>query len=84
MAKKHSSLGELIKKRRIERKISQLALGTALGFTSAQFISTVENRKALMPVKHLKALGKALDVKPSFLLALHMQDLFEKYLKQIQ
>ena len=58
-----SHIGALIKKKRIEKGLTQFQLAVKLGSFSPMFISSIENGKALLPLRYLVALCTVLGIK---------------------
>lgn len=55
-------LGDLFKKARQEKNISQKKLGSKLGFTSGQFIYSYESGSVYPPLKKIKKIARILDL----------------------
>lgn len=58
-----SHIGDLIKKKRIEKGLTQFRLAAKLACFSSMFLSNVESGKVGLPLKHLVAICGALGIK---------------------
>ncbi len=67
-------LNNLIRHRRIELGISQAKLAKMLGYSSAQFISNIENGRSNIPKKKLKRLRRGLLIDVNRLIGAMMDD----------
>lgn len=55
-------MGEFIRKKRVEKGLTQTQVSKALGYSSSQFISNIERGLASPPFKALKKLMGILDL----------------------
>lgn len=76
--------GKLIKKARIEKKMSQLELGLALGYKNGQFIYHLEIGKAGMPASLVSKLCQILKINHNKLIKAALDDHRSTFEKSIQ
>lgn len=60
--KARADLGDFIRRLRVHRGYSQLALARALGLETPQFVSNFERGVALVPVHHVYKMAQELEV----------------------
>ncbi len=78
-----STIGELIKKRREELKMTQTELGKALGYRYGNFIGYLENGKAVFPFEKWEEYAEVLQVPKHELLQIIFQGKFPGMLAYI-
>lgn len=76
-------LNELLRKRRIEKGMSQRDVSKVFGYTSAQYISNIERSLALPPVKYIKKISKLYGFKPGELENVFLKQKVEKLKAQL-
>ena len=71
-----SSIGEFIKKRREELKMTQSELGKALGYRYGNFIGYLENGKAVFPIEKWEEYANVLQTPKHDFLKIVFQEKF--------
>ena len=60
MKSKFKEVGEMLRKKRKERGLTQSELANVLGYSNAQFVSNIERGLANIPVSKIRKLSKVL------------------------
>jgi len=76
-------LNELLRKKRIEKGLSQTAVSKLLGYSSCQYISNQERNVALPPTKMIKKMGKLYGFEPGELEKIFLKEKIKRLKAQL-
>jgi transcriptional regulator with XRE-family HTH domain len=78
------SVGELVKKHREKKKISQHKLGLKLGFTGGQFISNLERSTTPVPANLIGPISELLGINRRTLVSEALKDYKKAFERSLQ
>lgn len=74
-----SEISELLKSRRMEKKMSQTMLARHLGWDGAQYVSNIERDLCRLPMSRFKKITKVLEISPSTLYNAYVKDVSDDF-----
>lgn len=76
-------LNELLRKKRIEKGLSQTKVSQLLGYSSCQYISNIERNISMPPTKMIKKISKVYGFKPGELENIFLKEKIQKLKTQL-
>lgn len=84
MNKVHAQIGDIVRKAREKKKITQRELGDLIGYSNPQFISTMERGLSKVPASTLGKLIVILEIKSEIFTKLLVQQFKIELMDEIQ